>query len=68
MHAAKGLNHGPWSIRTPENHQCHARVQSNNLQILWLLANPFVVHGIGESAIKAISTVFFMDAAGSNQV
>jgi len=53
-------------LTDPRKSSVPYRVQLDKSQILWLLANPFLAHGIGESGPKTIA--IYLGAADSNQI
>ena len=55
-------------LTDPRKSSVPCRVQSDVLQILWFLANPFVTHGIGESGLKNNNRSVNFRAAGTNQI
>jgi len=54
-------------LTDPRKSSVPCRVQSDVLQILWFLTNPFVTHGIGEPEQKT-TTACYVGAADTNQI
>jgi hypothetical protein len=58
----------PGSLYCPRKSSVPYRVQLDVLQILWLLASPFLAHGIGESGFKNdYRLIICVGAADTNQ-